>query len=52
MCKQNRKKEPQEVIREIMKSANKEAKQCCRLIPDSIMRLFYFTPHWLVGVTP
>ena len=27
-------------------------KLCCRLISDSIMRLFYFTPRWLVGVTP
>ena len=28
------------------------AKLCCRLISDSIIRLFYFTPRCLVGVTP
>ena len=27
-------------------------KLCCRLISDFIIRLFYFTPRWLVGVTP
>ena len=27
------------------------AKLCCRLISDSVIRLFYFTPRWLVGVT-
>ena len=28
------------------------AKLCSGLISDSIFRLFYFTPRWLVGVTP
>ena len=27
-------------------------KLCCRLISDSIIRLFYFTQRWLVGVMP
>ena len=33
-------------------SVRSRSKLCCRLISDSIMRLFYFTPRWLVGVTP
>ena len=29
-----------------------KGKLCCHLISDSILRLFYFTPHSLVDVTP
>ena len=30
----------------------KRAKLCCRLISDFIIRVFYFTPLWQVGVMP
>ena len=36
----------------LTESQGQWAKLCCLLISDSIIRLFYFTPRWLVGVTP
>ena len=37
------------ILVEVMGS---EGKLCCRLLSDSILRLFYFTPRCLAGVTP
>ena len=36
----------------IVEGHGQRARLCCCLISDSIFWLFYFTPRWLVGVTP